>query len=318
MTKENAINLINGNTQIEEKVEGYMYLANEEKNTSAMLILGDYYFSRGDIELSIAYFKKAIEHKNPKGYTRLGFMYYYGKGVKKDYEEAFKYFSRGALEGDTTSILKLSDMYKFGYSVEKNYGTSVNIIDPLFQKGMKELLKENYINNPIFEVSIRFADLFKDGLHFKKNLRKALNYYILAYAGFSMQKNSKDIENKKAYCLKNIEELKKIIPDLTSKYELLDFAFDKDFNFDYKVSETSVDLYFNFINKELFIDIDNLSFRVLKQVIAHFDETEKYNQVDYEVLRPNDYRIEKSKMRLYDDESTLMHFEFKNITLSAN
>lgn len=61
-------------------------------------------------------------------------MYYYGKGIEKDYNEAFKLFSRGSLEGETTSIIKLSDMYKNGYYVEQNYGTSINILDPLFQK----------------------------------------------------------------------------------------------------------------------------------------------------------------------------------------
>lgn len=317
MDKNEAIKKINEGKTIEEKVDGALYMANIVKNTSAMIMLGDYYFNTQKIELAIAYYKKAIEHKNPLGYTRLGFMYYYGKGIEKDYNEAFKLFSRGSLEGEVTSIIKLSDMYKNGYYVEQNYGTSVNILDPIFQKGMKDLLNKKYKNNPIFEVSLRFADLFLNGYHFKKNLRKALNYYIIAYRGFLLQDDSKDHMNKINYCLNNINILKNEISDLYSDYELLDFAFDHDFTFDYKIDDSAL-LIFNFTNTELFIDIKNLTFDVYKQVSVKFSNIEKFNKVDYEVLRPNDYRIEKKKLRLYDDESTLMHFEFENIEVSAN
>ena len=317
MDKNEAIKKINEGKTIEEKIDGALYMANIAKNTSAMIMLGDYYFNTKKIELAIAYYKKAIENKNPLGYTRLGFMYYYGKGIGKDYNEAFKLFSRGALEGETTSVIKLSDMYKNGYYVEQNYGTSVNILDPLFQKGMKDLLNKKYKNNPIFEVALRYADLFLNGYHFKKNLRKALNYYILAYRGFMLQDNSKDHLNKINYCLNNINTLKEELSDLYNDYELLDFAFDRDFTFDYKIDDNAL-LIFNFTNNELFIDIKNLTFDVYKQVNVKFSNIEKFNKVDYEVLRPNDYRIEKKKLRLYDDESTLMHFEFENIEMSAN
>ena len=317
MDKNEAIKKINEGKTVDEKVDGALYMANVEKNTSAMIFLGDYYYQTQKLELAIAYYKKAIEHKNPLGYTRLGFMYYYGKGIEKDYNEAFKLFSRGSLEGETTSIIKLSDMYKNGYYVEQNYGTSVNILDPLFQRGMKDLLNEKYQNNPIFEVALRYADLFLNGFHFKKNYRKALNYYILAYKGFLLQDNSKDHMNKINYCLNNINNLKEELSDLYSEYELLDFAFDHDFTFDYKIDENAL-LIFNFTNNELYIDIKNLNFDVYKQVCVKFSDIKKFNKVDYDVLRPNDYRIEKKKLRLYDDESTLMHFEFENIEMSAN
>lgn len=317
MDKNEAIKKINEGKTIEEKIDGALYMANIAKNTSAMIMLGDYYFNTKKIELAIAYYKKAIEHKNAIGYTRLGFMYYYGKGIEKDYNEAFKLFSRGSLEGETTSIIKLSDMYKNGYYVEQNYGTSINILDPLFQKGMNDLLNKKYKNNPIFEVVLRYADFFLNGYHFKKNLRKALNYYILAYRGFMLQDNSKDHLNKINYCLNNINTLKEELSDLYNDYELLDFAFDHDFTFDYKIDDNAL-LIFNFTNNELFIDIKNLTFDVYKQVNVKFSNIEKFNKVDYEVLRPHDYRIEKKKLRLYDDESTLMHFEFENIEMSAN
>ena len=317
MDKNEAIKKINEGKTVDEKVDGALYMANVEKNTSAMIFLGDYYYQTQKLELAIAYYKKAIEHKNPLGYTRLGFMYYYGKGIEKDYNEAFKLFSRGSLEGETTSIIKLSDMYKNGYYVEQNYGTSVNILDPLFQRGMKDLLNKKYKNNPIFEVALRYADLFLNGFHFKKNHRKALNYYILAYKGFLLQDNSKDHMNKINYCLNNINNLKEELSDLYSDYELLDFAFDHDFTFDYKIDENAL-LIFNFTSNELYIDIKNLNFDVYKQVCVKFSDINKFNKVDYDVLRPNDYRIEKKKLRLYDDESTLMHFEFENIEMSAN
>lgn len=107
-----------------------------------------------------------------------------------------------------------------------------------------------------------------------------------------LQDNSKDHLNKINYCLNNINTLKEELSDLYNDYELLDFAFDHDFTFDYKIDDNAL-LIFNFTNNELFIDIKNLTFDVYKQVNVKFSNIEKFNKVDYEVLRPHDYRIEK-------------------------
>lgn len=50
----------------------------------------------------------------------LGYMYYYGDGVKQDYDEAKKWFMKAAEQGDEDAQKFLGDMYEGGKGVEKN------------------------------------------------------------------------------------------------------------------------------------------------------------------------------------------------------
>ena len=48
-------------------------------------------------------------------------MYYYGKGVERNYESAFKLYEIAADNGDINAIFKLGVMYKDGHYVEASY-----------------------------------------------------------------------------------------------------------------------------------------------------------------------------------------------------
>ena len=109
MDKLEALELINKNNL--ESIKGYVYMADHEHNTSAMVILGDYYYAKGDYSYAIKYFQEAGDYKDNRGYNRLGSMYFYGKGVEKDYHLAYKYFTKSYLNQDKYAAIKLADMY---------------------------------------------------------------------------------------------------------------------------------------------------------------------------------------------------------------
>ena len=62
-------------------------------------------------EVALKYFKKASELNNPVGFSGLGLMYLYGKGISKDYTLAHKYFLAAAEQGWVDGQLHLGNMY---------------------------------------------------------------------------------------------------------------------------------------------------------------------------------------------------------------
>lgn len=62
-------------------------------------------------EIALKYFKKASELNNPVGFSGLGLMYLYGKGINKDYTLSHKYFLAAAEQGWVDGQLQLGNMY---------------------------------------------------------------------------------------------------------------------------------------------------------------------------------------------------------------
>ena len=317
LTKEEAISLINNSKDFNDQLKGYLFLIDKEHNSEAMIALANIYYNNKDMENAIKYYKKASDFRNPLGNTMLGFIYYYGRGVDKDYSLAFKYFTKGSLDHEYHSILKLSDMYKLGQYVNQNYNYALDYIEPLFNEGMNRFLKGEYKNNPVFDCAMRYADAYKDGLGYKKNLEEALNYYTFAYNGFvkQMKYDKYETYNKLKYCLNNLENIKKELNKVDeSVYDVLDFVFDKSFKFSFDKEDNYIILNFKFNEKEIFNYPQLNKTFVLDNVSLKFSNISEYNKIEYDELRPIDYVIKGNTLRLYDEESTLMHFNFDKIS----
>ncbi|MEN6383906.1 MAG: trypsin-like peptidase domain-containing protein [Phycisphaerales bacterium] len=54
----------------------------------------------------------------------LGFMYYHGRGIGQDYNEAAKWFSKSASAGNAKAQYELGKMYENGQSFEQNYNSA--------------------------------------------------------------------------------------------------------------------------------------------------------------------------------------------------
>ena len=62
----------------------------------------------------------------------LGYIYYYGRLGKPDYEKAFFYFPVGSTYGITESSYKLADMFMKGLYVKRNIGLAASMIERLY------------------------------------------------------------------------------------------------------------------------------------------------------------------------------------------
>lgn len=65
------------------------------------------------------YYKKVADLGNPDAKFNLGQMYFYGEGVKQDYEKSFYWYDASANQDYDFAKIQLATLYYKGYGVEK-------------------------------------------------------------------------------------------------------------------------------------------------------------------------------------------------------
>ncbi len=138
--------------------EAMDYLIYELKNPQAMLELGGYYYEKKYFDLALKYYEMAAEYKLPYAYEGLGYIWYYGRTGRRDFEKAFHYYSLAKEAGITEAAVKVADMYKNGYFVEQDYRKYREIIEALYPK----VRKAQTLGEPVPEVFTRLAMIRKE------------------------------------------------------------------------------------------------------------------------------------------------------------
>jgi len=113
--------------------------AASKNNSTALIEIGDmYYFSRGvdrDYAKTFEYCQKAAMMGNIRALYELGAMYYNGDYVPKDVSKSMEYYKKAADMGHLSSILKLGDMYNYGE--HKNITKAVEYYEKAVKIGNK-------------------------------------------------------------------------------------------------------------------------------------------------------------------------------------
>lgn len=81
-----------------------------------MADLGGYYYELKKYDLALKYYNMAAELGSEGTEVCLGYVWYYGRTGKVDYEKAFHYFSMAGR--NPVAEYKIADMYHNGYYVE--------------------------------------------------------------------------------------------------------------------------------------------------------------------------------------------------------
>ncbi len=76
-------------------------------------------------EKAYQWYRKSAENGDVYAQNNLGWMYYNGNGVDKDYTEAVKWFRKAADQGSAYAQNYLGSMYWNGYGVDKDYTQAV-------------------------------------------------------------------------------------------------------------------------------------------------------------------------------------------------
>ena len=138
--------------------EAMDYLIRETADPEAMLDLGGYYYEKKHFGLALKYYEMAADCKLPYAYDCLGYIWYYGRTGRRDFEKAFHYYSLAKEAGILEAAVKVADMYKNGYYVERDYGKYKEIIKGLYPK----VVRARSLNDPVPEVFTRLAMIYKE------------------------------------------------------------------------------------------------------------------------------------------------------------
>lgn len=133
--------------------EALQYLFDETHDPKYIAELGYFYYESRRFELALKYYEMAAELGDDSVFSGLGYIWYYGRTGKSDYDKAFYWFSRAAENGDIQSEYKLADMYKNGYGVDKDYEKYKEIIESLYPK----VKNASYLHEPLPEIATRLA-----------------------------------------------------------------------------------------------------------------------------------------------------------------
>ena len=106
-----------------DKAREYLEKAVEAGEENVMFVLGRVYYDQEDYENAWRYFQKAAVDGNEaqeEAEDRLGDMYRFGEGVKKDLVKAVEWYKKGAEHGSEWAMCSLGYMLEHGEGVEVN------------------------------------------------------------------------------------------------------------------------------------------------------------------------------------------------------
>lgn len=123
----------------------------------------------------------------------LGYIYYYGRTGKPDYEKAFYYFSIGAIGGVYESQYKIADMLIKGIPYVKNIELAGDILERIYKENLYMFIDKKF-DCKFADIALRIGNYIKECLipdpikFLGFDYEKALHYYL--QAKFALQKRS--------------------------------------------------------------------------------------------------------------------------------
>lgn len=138
--------------------EALQYLFDKTGEGEYISRLAGFYYEQRRFDLALKYYEAAADKGVLHAFEGLGYIWYYGRTGRTDYEKAFAYYSKAAELGSLSSEIKIADMYKNGYFVKKNSDEYKRRIIALYPKVKNARL----LDDPLPEVYTRLARIYKD------------------------------------------------------------------------------------------------------------------------------------------------------------
>ena len=91
-----------------------------ELDHTRLMDLGEQYLNKGDVERAVSCFKKSAEFGNAKAQRRLGYFYFWGKGIREDKREAVKWYRLAAGQGNAEAQRRLGYCYYVGKGIRED------------------------------------------------------------------------------------------------------------------------------------------------------------------------------------------------------
>ncbi len=167
--------LLNGAITTPDTAKGLDWLLKSANagNVIAMYELGIMSYEKGnypgphDNIKAAKWFLKAAENGYVNGMTHIATMYYYGRGVKQDYNKAIEWYEKAAAKGNPLSMNNLGLMYMTGEGVKQDYAKAVN--------WLKKATDLNYSNSMVY-----LGIAYEKGTGVETDYKKAMDLYMKA------------------------------------------------------------------------------------------------------------------------------------------
>lgn len=131
-------------------VEGYSYL-------------GHIFEERKDLKKAVATYQKGSKLGSYRCDRNMAILYLFGRGVEKNYDEAFRLFSKPTVSGDVAAQRWLSEMYLNGWGVKKD-----------LKKAFEYMLKSAKQDSPISQKIL--ANMYEKGIGTERDHEESLKW----------------------------------------------------------------------------------------------------------------------------------------------
>ena len=81
------------------------------------------------------WYQKAADQGNASAQNNIGDLYYWGNGVKQDYEEAMKWYRKAAAQGNAIAQMNIGHLYDQGKGVKQDYEEAMKWYRKVAAKG---------------------------------------------------------------------------------------------------------------------------------------------------------------------------------------
>lgn len=162
---------------------------------------------------------KSAQKGDPNAQVQLGWMYYKGKDVAQDYQEALKWFRKAAEHGDAKAQVALGGMYEVGKGVPQNKQQAVMWYQKAAEQGYS---KAQYI----------CGLMYFTGAGVSKDYKRALQWFVKASEQGDFMSSCKlgeiyeegkavpqDYQQAVKWFLKSIEQGHYDVTDIRSMYD---------------------------------------------------------------------------------------------------
>lgn len=176
-----------------ERAIAYLKKAIEAENTAAMISYGAvFYNGRGvkqDFNQAVHWYKEAADRGDSWAVNNMGYMYYYGRGdLEIDMELAYQYFSKAALLGVPNAYYKCGDMFYYGKYVAKDPFTAFRLYTDCY-----DMVKFDQPLDCYPDVCRRLGTCYHKGIGTEKDLTKAEQFLAEARRLFQKRVDEGDL-----------------------------------------------------------------------------------------------------------------------------
>lgn len=147
-----------------------------EKRRYTNFVNATKYEKLGNFVAAIKHYKMAASDGYKPAYNEIGRLYYYGKGVKKNYSKAAHWLEKAAaFHYDRVSLYNLGQLYRQGKGVNKDYPKALKFYR--ISATMYDEKAAKYGIRGYAPAQNNLAVMLENGMGVKRDIREAKSFY---------------------------------------------------------------------------------------------------------------------------------------------